>query len=618
MLARLLHDPGVVIGLALLAGMTAQAIAHRLRIPSIIVLLLVGVVLGPDGWNVLRPWVLGPALRYLIGFSVSIILFEGALNLDLKQLRREVRSIRQLATIGVLVTATLSVLAARFILGWELPVAFLFGALITVTGPTVITPLVRRMRLRSRISTVLQAEGIFVDAIGAILAVVALEIVLGGDERSFALGAVGAVFRIFTGVVIGALGGAIIALLLSREGLIPEAMHRIFALAMVMALFQISNALVSESGILATVVAGLVVGNTRSHGMFELREFQEQLTILFLGLVFVLLAADVRLGEVQALGSRAALMLAALMLVIRPLNVWLATRKTDLTRKEKIFLGFMAPRGIVAAAVASLFAEALRAAGIAGGTELRAMVFLVIAVTVVVSGLGGTAMARLLGLRRSSLSGYVILGAQPVARALGRVLRDGGADVLLIDSNPQQCLAAEKEGLRVIYGSGLSENIQQRAELDVRAGCIGATTNDEVNLLFARRARVVYRVPRAWVALRRGQLNVTPDTVRRFGGRLLFALPVNLEAWNSILARDLAQISGWKATVNVSLAAAGETRELLLPLAVQRGKKIFPYDEEAGLRRGDVLFVLQEKRAEIAEAIRAQGFVPIDAAVAVA
>jgi NhaP-type Na+/H+ or K+/H+ antiporter len=612
------HDPGVAIGIALIIGMLAQSIAQHLKVPSIIVLLISGVALGPEFLGIVQPSSLGAALRPLVGFGVSVILFEGAMNLDIRQLRRSAMSIRQLSTTGVLITAGATTAAAHYILGWSFEVAILFGTLLTVTGPTVITPLVRRMRLQSRVATLLQAEGIFVDAIGAVLAVVALEVIIGREGMG-TLGdaASNIALSLIIGGVVGAIGGFVIALLLRFEQLVPEGMQRVFALAIVLALFQLSNALVAESGILAVVAAGLVVGNLRTPALSEFREFKEQLTVLLLGLLFVLLAADVQLADVRALGWRGLLLVAVIMLIIRPANIWISTIESDLTKKEKWFLSFLAPRGIVAAAVASLFAESLQDENIDGGPELRAMVFLVILVTVIISGSFGGWLARRLELTRPSQRGFVILGAQAIGRMLAKVLKGVGEDVVMIDSNPQVCRVAEAEGLRVIYGSGLAESVQMRAELDVREGVIGLTTNDEVNLLFARRARKEYKVPRVWVSIRRGQLNVTPETVRSFEGHVLFAKPRNLEAWNARLERGRTSLERW---INSGDPAAGELNfsegheEPFLPLLVQRGKKTLLVDEKTAYRRDDLLWVVVwlEQTREADERLRARGWVRVD------
>jgi NhaP-type Na+/H+ or K+/H+ antiporter len=607
-----LDDPALTLALALAAGMLAQVLAQHLRVPGIVLLLAAGVLLGPDVLGVVRPAALGSSLGTLVGFAVAVILFEGGMSLDLKRLRREARSIRQLVTLGALVTAAGASLAARLILRWDWVISILFGTLVMVTGPTVITPLLRRIKVKPRVATVLEAEGVFVDAVGAIVAVVALEVAISPGS-SLALAAWHAVSRLGFGAGLGLAGGLVLAGLLRREGLVPEGLESVFILAAAVALFQGSNAVMPESGIVTVVMAGLVVGNSGARAVADLREFKEQLTVMLVGLLFVLLAADVRLAQVRALGWPALATVLALMLVVRPLNVLAGTAGSDLTWREKAFVAWLAPRGIVAAAVSSLFAQTLTREGMPGGPELRALVFLVIAVTVVVQGLTGGRVAGWLGLRRPSDSGYVILGAGALGRALGGALRDGGEEVLLIDANPEACRAAEAGGFRVLHGSGLAQRVLLRAELDTRSGCLGVTSNEEVNLLFARQARKDFKVPRVWAAVRRGHLSVNEETVRRLAVHVLFGTPQNLGLWTHRLDQGTAAVERWRRTGKGEEDGGGSPAgDRLLPLAVQRGGRAFPIDEETAFRQDDQLSVavLAEGREQAAATLRAAGWEP--------
>lgn len=606
------QDPALTIALAAAAGMLAQTVARHVHIPGIVLLLGTGLVLGPDGLGVVRPGTLGESLHSLVGFAVAVILFEGGMNLRVDRLRKEARSIRQLITLGALVTAVAAAVAVRLILGWSWDISTLFGTLVMVTGPTVITPLLRRIKVRERVATVLEAEGILVDAIGAITAVVALEVVISQEPLRFAAGAVPLVSRLGTGALLGVAGGLLIAALLRFERVIPEGLESALTLALAIALFQSSNALMPETGILSVIVAGIVVGNSSPRALAELREFKEQLTVLLLGMLFVLLAADVRVAQVRSLGWAGVATVLALMFVVRPLNILAGTLGSDLTWRERGFLAWLAPRGIVAAAVASLFAQTLEEEGIAGGEELRAMVFLVIAATVVLQGLTGGIVASRLGLRRPSDTGYVILGANGLARAVGRALRLAGEEVVFIDSNQDACDAAEAEGFRTLHGSGLEPEVQERAELDTRAGCLGLTSNEEVNLLFARRCRKDFKVPRVWVAVRRSHVGVSREVVHRLGGHLLFGEPEDILAWTSRIESGQAAVEPW---IKAAASSDGRLPDLdgaLLPLVVRRGKRAFPVDEKVTFRPGDRLYaaLAEGRRPEIEAGLREAGWEP--------
>lgn len=589
------HDPALAVALALAFGTLAQIFARHLRLPGIVVLLGAGVALGPDGAGLVRPETLGDALPILVGFAVAVILFEGGLNLDVRRLRREGRSIRRLVTVGAAVTAAGGTAAARLAMGWPWRTALVFGTLVIVTGPTVITPLLRRIRLRRKVATVLEAEGVFGDAIGAIAAAVVLEVSLTTRPEA-GEGVGGFALRLLTGAALGSMGGGLIGLLLNREAWIPERLRNVMTLTLALALFQLSNTLLPESGLATVVVAGLVVGNLRAEGLEDLREFKEQLTMMFVGMLFVLLAADVRVDEVRGLGLRGLAVVAILMAVVRPADVALSTLGTNLAPKERLFLAWLAPRGIVAAAVASLFAESLAAAGVSGGEELRALVFLVIALTVLVQGLSGGLIAGWLGLREAHAEGFLVLGANSLARAVGAALRDEGEEVVLLDSNPIACREAEEARFSVVYGSGLQDTVLQRARLDRRVGCIAITPNEWVNFQFARRARREFGVGRAWVALDRGNLEVSEEMVRRMGGYVLFGEQRSLARWAATLdhggaaTRHLVLPRG-RAVHPGQAAASLRGSSDLLPLVRTRGAEVEPFDQSTTVEPGDRVLV---------------------------
>lgn len=606
-------DPALSVALAMAAGMLSQALGRHLRIPGIVVLLGAGVVLGPDLLGVVQPGSLGSALQVLVGFAVAVILFEGGLNLNLNRLRREARSIRRLVTLGAIVTATGGAAAAHWILGWDLPQATLFGTLVIVTGPTVITPLLRRLRLKRSVSTVLEAEGVLIDAIGALVAVVTLEVILAPAGAHLAAGAQTLFIRLGSGLILGALGGTIIVLLLRFEGLIPEGLDNVVVLSLTLALYQTSNGLFAESGLVSVTIAGLVVGNSGTRLLNDLKEFKEQLTNLLIGMLFVLLAADVRVEDVQSLGWRGVLTVAALMLVVRPLNVIVGTAGTDLKLRERCFLAWLAPRGIVAAAVSSLFAQELDRAGIPGGAELRALVFLVIGATVLIQGLSGGWVAQLLGVRRASNLGFLILGATPLGLMLGKVFRDHGQEIVFIDSNTDACRAAEAENFRVLFGSGLSDSILFRAETDSRAGVLAMTANDEVNLLFVSKARKEFKVPQAWMAMRSGHTKIAATMVEEAGAKVLFAQPRNLDLWTVRIERKIGSLAVFyrrRAGDKTAIEEIGNPPDpdsVLIPLTVVRGKYLLPFVAELSFKKNDLLYVvINNERRDEAEAWLAQ------------
>ena len=613
-----LDSPALTFALALGGGVIAHALAHHLRLPGIILFLGMGLLLGPDVLNVVRPDTLGGGLNTLVGLAVAVILFEGGLNLNVARLRRQAVTIRRLVTVGALITAVGGALAAKLFMGWSWRQAIIFGTLVIVTGPTVIGPIIRRIRVKTKLQTILEGEGVLIDPIGAIIAVVTLEVVLAQSAGSAALSLLGIPIRLLFGAALGAVAGFTLALILRHEHIIPDDSKNMFTLAMVLAFYAISEAIVPESGIMMAPIAGLVVGNMDVGVHEDLKEFKEQLTIMFVAMLFVLLAADVRMSEIAALGAGAWWTILVLMLVVRPANVAASTRGSDITLKERAFIAWIAPRGIVAAAVASLFAELMSAQGVAGGPELRALVFLVITVTVIIQGLSGGLLASVLGLRRSRNNGYAIVGANALGRSVAAVLRDGGHEIVLIDTNAQETRRAEEAGFSVIFGNAHDERTLLRADIEGRRGLIAVTGNEGVNLLIAERAHEEARSARTYVAVERGKAGVTLQQVVDRGHRVLFGHPVGLDRWIRAAAESDLTTIRWRfareddATAGTELIRGHRPAEaLLLPLSVTRKKRVLPVDDRTSIEPGDVVafLSLKEQAQAVSQRLTAAGWV---------
>jgi len=600
--------PALVFALALGVGVLCQIAARHLRLPSIVVLLCAGVALGPDGLHWIDPEALGSGLLDIVRLAVAIILFEGGLNLELRRLRRASGPIRTLATTGALITAVGGAIAVHFLMAWPWSIAALFGTLVAVTGPTVIKPLLRLVPLRSRLATVLEAEGVLIDPVGAILAAVTLEVVLEASVESIGLGLGSFVLRMGFGAAMGLGTGWLLARILRAERLVPEGFENLVTLGSALLIFVGCDLVIPESGILAVTLAGVMVGNLGVKVGSELGEFEEMVTIGLIGILFVLLAADVRVAEVVSLGSGALLTVAALMFLVRPLNVLFSTRGSDLDWRDRAFLSWVAPRGVVAAAVASLFAGVLEAEGIEGARELRALVFLTIAITVVVQGGTAPIVARLLGVRAPGRENYVILGAEELGLALGDVLRGRGRPVVFIDSNPSHCRAAEEREFQVVFGNALAAATLARARLERAAAVVGLTANDEVNSMFGREARDDFGVRETYVALGRAKSAVTEHILEKQGSRVLFDGPKDVERWNVRFRHDQAHavelhFRGPADTDDEpsSQSPAPNEADSHLLLAVCRDARWEPYHQRFDARTGDTalaaIYDADEERA---------------------
>jgi len=603
-------------------GMFAQTAAHHLRIPGIVLLLAIGVLAGPDLLGLIRPDALGPALNILTGFAVAVILFEGGMNLKFNRLKKERKPIRQLILYGGLITVAGGALAARYFLNWSWQTAFLFGTLVMVTGPTVINPLLKRLKVKRSVSTLLEAEGVIIDAIGAVTATVALEVALSPAAGTPLLWIWHLISRIGFGMLCGAVIGILLAQLFKIRGLIAEGTENVFTLCVVLALFQGANEMMMESGIAAVTMAGIVMGNFTTYARRELMEFKEGLTVMLIGMLFVLLAADVRISHIIGLGWPGVFVVCALIFIVRPTAVFAGTHFSNLEWRERLFMSWIGPRGIVAAAVASLFAAELSAKGIAGGYDLRALVFLVITVTVVLAGLTGGFVASLLGLKRPSQEGWVILGANGFARAMARVLTESGQEVICIDSNADHCQAAQEDCTRVIYGNGLRSRYLKRAEIDTRMGALAMTPNDEVNYLFMQNVHGETREVSLYCTLQSDGTSLTRKMIHHEGGQILFSAPVDVEGWSMRLKRQQVGLQIWKfvsgkeANKNRILNTEEYSNNKMVFAALRRNEKLVPVSDTTQVFDGDEGFflVFLPEAGAVEEFLRKAGWAPVQMA----
>jgi NhaP-type Na+/H+ or K+/H+ antiporter len=612
--------PTFTLALALAVGVIAQSAARHLKLPGIVLLLLAGIGLGPDGLGWVNPSHLGDGLYAIVELAVSVILFEGGLNLQISRLRREQSSIRRLLTWGALITLFGAATAAHLLLDWELARSIVFGSLVVVTGPTVIGPLVAELRLKQRVATVLEAEGVLIDPIGVILAALVLDLALSPNMDSLAAGALGLVMRLGFGIVAGVVVGALLAWLLRIRHLVPEGHENILVLASVLLLFEGSEALVPHSGILAVTSAGITVGNLRTLVDRDLREFKDQLSVMLIGLLFVMLAATVRFEHVQSLGTGGLAVVGALVLVVRPLGVFLSTLGSELTVRERLFVAWIAPRGIVAAAVASIVAAAFAREGLDGGQELLALVFLTIAGTVVLAGLTAAPVARLLDVRVPGREGVAILGANALGIALARALREGDRSVVFLDSNPQSCRTVEEAGFTVLFGNAIQERTMQRARFESIDTAVALTGNQTLNGVYLDRAQEVFGVPKGLAGGTPKGGGIVAEMMGRGQADVLFDAPHDVERWDVRWRRGDVEVARRRYREPVREEAEGEnvtespepatSGEKLVLLAVHRGDTAEPISMRLAFKKGDeaTVAIHLPEREEALRTLEAMGW----------
>ncbi|KPK82477.1 MAG: hypothetical protein AMS25_02090 [Gemmatimonas sp. SM23_52] len=466
-------------------GIAAEWLAWRIHLPSILVLLVFGFIAGPVSGFLDPDAMLGELLFPIVSISVAVILFEGGASLRLRELREIGGVVRNLVTIGALLAWVLGSGAACLLIGLDLPLAALLGAILVVTGPTVIVPLLRHVRPDPQVGRTLKWEGILIDPVGAVLAVLVFEAVLAsGVGAATEVAVQGLLKTIAIGGVLAALGVGLLVMLMDRQW-VPDFLQSPLSLMVVVAAFAASNVLQPESGLLTATLMGVALANQKTVDVKHIIEFKENLRVLLISSLFILLAARLKLGDLGGLGLSHLGFFAALLVIVRPVVVAAATLRSTLNWRERTLLAWMAPRGIVAAAVSSLFALELTEVGYAGAEMLVSITFMVIIGTVVIYGLSAAPLARLLKLAQPNPQGVLIVGAHPWARAMASELKDEGVAVRLVDTNYANIAEARMEGLPVYYGSALTEIALDAIELQGIGRLLALTSNDEVNSLTA-------------------------------------------------------------------------------------------------------------------------------------
>ena len=481
----------------IILGILAQWVAWKFKIPAILPLILVGLLVGPiaaeflseDGtkwiepiWNGSKGLFPGEALYYFVSLAISIILFEGGLTLKRDEIKNVGPVITKLITLGSAVTFLGAGIVAHFIFGltWEL--SFLFSGLIIVTGPTVITPILRNIPLKKDVSTVLKWEGILIDPIGALVAVLVFEFISVGGDGAFTKTALMEFGKI---LLFGTSFGFTFAHALMyavNKKLVPHYLLNVVSLSAVLLVFVESEIFAHESGLLAVVVMGMVLGNGNLKNLKELLYFKESLSILLISILFILLSANINIEDLQLLYNwKTAALFALIVFVIRPLGVFLSTHNSNLKLNEKLFISWVGPRGIVAAGIASLFGSKLIKQGVAGAEYITPLVFMIVLGTVLLNATTARLFAKMVGVFLKSSNAILFLGASNPARLIAKYLTDAGKRVVLIDSNKSFIESAKKEGLEAfstnIYDDDLTDNI----ELNDVGYLIAMTGSDAVN-----------------------------------------------------------------------------------------------------------------------------------------
>ncbi|MGD8109546.1 cation:proton antiporter [Vibrio sp. TRT 17S01] len=455
-------------------GLGCQWLAWKLKLPAILLLLIAGLTIGPFTGLFEPNTLFGDLLFPLISLSVAVILFEGSLTLNFKEIREVNKTVQSIVTLGALVTWVITSCATHYILGFDWALAWLFGSMTVVTGPTVIVPLLRTVQPKAKLANILRWEGILIDPIGALFVVIVYEFIVS-SSKIHSVEVFGIIIAV--GLILGAVAGQFIAVVLRRH-MLPEYLQPFAVLAVVLGVFAGSNAIESEAGLLAVTVMGMWLANAKDVNIQHILHFKENLTILLISGLFLLLASRITLDDFHALGWAAALLFVVIQCIARPASIFISTFRSQLSFKEKAFLAWVAPRGIVAAAISSLFAIKLTQANVDGAQLLVPLTFMVIIGTVVLQSISARPMAKLLDVAEPSPRGFMIVGANDVARTVGLALQKYDCRVVVTDSNWDYISQARMSGLETYYGNPVSSHADEYLNL-IGIGKVMAMTPDK-------------------------------------------------------------------------------------------------------------------------------------------
>ncbi|MCJ1908103.1 cation:proton antiporter [Planococcus ruber] len=469
--------------LILFLGVLSQWIAWRLQLPAIVMMSIAGLIVGPFFGIISPSESFGDLFNPIISLAVAIILFEGSLNLNFKEIKTFSKPVLRIVTLGAFIAWIAGSLAAHYLAGLSIAVSFVIGGLFIVTGPTVILPLLRQAKLKARPAAILKWEGIVVDPFGALLALFAFQFVLFamGEESAAAFGLffLAALFAVVLGVLAGWGMGRMF-----EKGQVPEFLKSPMVFAVVLLVFAVSDMVMHETGLLAVTAMGIMMANMNISSINEMRHFKENISVLLISSIFVMLTASLSLEVlIKILNWQIIAFVLAMLFVVRPLSIWLSTIGTDLTTQEKTLIGWIAPRGIVALTVSGYFASTLLEAGFEDAELLTALTFALVFSTVVAHGFSISWLGKKLGLASSEEPGILIIGSSRFNTRLGEILQAFDKNVLIMDPAWGSLQLARQLGIPNFAGEILSEHTEYELDLTPYETMIVATDTDSYNSL---------------------------------------------------------------------------------------------------------------------------------------
>ncbi len=560
-----------IVAIILALGVGSRVMGDRLRIPSVLFLILAGILIGPEGLGFVSRETFGGGLTAIVGVSVAIILFEGGYHLHIRKLRESPSSLFRLVTVGAAITWLGTAAAVVVFLDTSIEVGLLVGALLIATGPTVIGPILQVVTVRDHVASLLEGEGIINDVTAAILVVVIFEVLIAGNGTPANL-LIDFVQRLVIGLAVGGIIAGAVWFLLDHTDLPPgdAPLHaRLIVLAGIVVAYGGAETIASETGIAAAAMAGFVLGNVDLPHHEEVIDFLDDLSVVVLSFVFVALAALIDFEDILTLGVAGVAVVIAVTLVLRPAVIYLSTTSERFTLNEKLFLSAVGPRGIIPASVATLFAVELQALGRPQEAQLLAgTVFLIIFATVVLQAGLARQIAEYLDV---SPMRTIIVGAGRVGLSLAERLEEDGENILVVDNDSDAIEKARERGFRAIEGDGTDSEILKEAGASNAKTVIATSPDDDINLLVCQLAKTTFGVET--VASRVNQ----PDNVEAFESLGVRAIDLSMAtAWSLENVLERPSLAGWMN----ELGRTGDVQEIEVTAGDLVGKSIAELNAE--------------------------------------
>lgn len=594
-------SPAGVFVAAVLVAVACQAASTYMRLPSIALWLAAGMLLGPYGFHLLHIEAIRPAIHTLIELGLAIILFEGGLNLNLRGLKEQGWVVSRLLILSPIMTMLIGGWLAHALAGLSWNVALLFGALAAVGGPTVIIPIVRQTRMERNLRHVLTSEAMLIDAIGAILAIVMLQLVLVPGMH-FGIILQHLITKFIIGGVIGWLGGWLLSKILLGTWFRDTELRSTATLAFAWGIFMLADHVSAQAGLLAVLVAGAKLQKMDIPDIERVRHFKASLSILLVSVLFVLLAADLNLSTMTRTLWPGLLIFAALALIARPLSALLSGVGSNLSKSQIAFIAFMAPRGVVAAAITALFSLILQERGIAGSHELEALVYIVIIVSVLLYGFMATPLSRWLKVEGGDENSVLIIGGGQIGAELGRALEEK-REVRFLDLNAEVISNLQRSGYTAVRGNALDPLYLEIVHAEEVGTAVVMTGSSDHNLLIARLAKDEFQVPEIYVTLQEEDEGKHSRLMRQLQAKRLFAKPYSFTYWNDQAYRkrliyETRQVEEDSNLIGLRMA------EMRIPHGVQpmaiirQDQAHLPHDDFCFEAGDDIVMLLRPERIQ--------------------